>query len=858
MPVFDQDKVNRLKQILKWHPRGITITDLANKIEMNRNLVAKYLDILLVSGQVEVQVMGAAKVYFLSHRVPISSMLEFSSDMLIILDNALTIMQVNEPLLFHISKTKEQLVGRNIRDIDHPFVSGIPIKVHSKGADPAYDQVSEFECTAEGENHYYRIKQLQTAFEDGAYGIILIIEDITSQIIHQKMLELNEARYRGIVEDQTEFITRFLTDGTLVFVNDAYTRYLGKKKEDLLGGQHIPDIENDDIALVHQSILSLDIENPVNTFECRVNHSGGVRWNLWTVRVLFDDNGQPVEYQGVGRDNTEKREAAARINQYIRDMEFLSRKAQEFVELSPEADIFQTIARGISEIIPDSLITVNTIDAGSGTLTIRVVLPQRDQELIISCLGKDLLGFVFGIKSIPEQDKRIFFSAMQAGKLVHFKEDIYTIFFRQIPKEICDTMKKNLELGDDVYSIGLSRHGILFGNVSFSPRRGNTITDPSIIETFVRQAAVVLHRRQTDDALKASEARYRGIVEDQTEFVTRFLPDGTISYVNDSVCRFFLKERNELLGLSIFSLIPDEDREGLIRDLHFMNSAKPVLTAEHRVFDPSGCIHWTQWTNRALFDEKGIIVEYQGVGRDITEQRDAEAKIRQYIADIEYLSQTSREFLEMSPDTDIYGIIGREVKKILQNAIIVVNSDEMNSNDQEIAVTRCVLGNEERDVFSSLIGVNVIGMKVNLPKPGELQQERMEVMSRSLVKVPGNLFVTMHGSVPETVCAKIEEALNIGDIYAIGLVSQGIILANVAIMLRKGDSLIHGDLVEAYIRQASIALLRWKTEENLKKSEKLYRSVIKNIQDVFYRSDTQGNLIMASPSWAKLTQICLP
>ena len=626
MPVFDQDKVNRLKQILKWHPRGITITDLANKIEMNRNLVAKYLDILLVSGQVEVQVMGAAKVYFLSHRVPISSMLEFSSDMLIILDNALTIMQVNEPLLFHISKTKEQLVGRSIRDIDHPFVSGIPIKVHSKGADPAYDQVSEFECTSEGENHYYRIKQLQTAFEDGAYGIILIIEDITSQIIHQKMLELNEARYRGIVEDQTEFITRFLTDGTLVFVNDAYTRYLGKKKEDLLGGQHIPDIENDDIALVHQSILSLDIENPVNTFECRVNHSCGVRWNLWTVRVLFDDNGQPVEYQGVGRDNTEKREAAARINQYIRDMEFLSRKAQEFVELSPEADIFQTIARGISEIIPDSLITVNTIDAGSGTLTIRAVLPQRDQELIISCLGKDLLGFVFGIKSIPEQDKRKFFSAMQAGKLVHFKEDIYTIFFRQIPKEICDTMKKNLELGDDVYSIGLSRHGILFGNVSFSPRRGNTITNSSIIETFVRQAAVVLHRRQTDDALKASEARYRGIVEDQTEFVTRFLPDGTISYVNDSVCRFFLKERNELLGLSIFSLIPDEDHEGLIRDLHFMNSAKPVLTAEHRVFDPSGRIRWTQWTNRALFDEKGIIVEYQGVGRDITEQRDAEAE----------------------------------------------------------------------------------------------------------------------------------------------------------------------------------------------------------------------------------------
>ena len=56
----------------------------------------------------------------------------------------------------------------------------------------------------------------------------------------------------------------------------------------------------------------------------------------------------------------------------------------------------------------------------------------------------------------------------------------------------------------------------------------------------------------------------------------------------------------------------------------------------------------------------------------------------------------------------------------------------------------------------------------------------MAVMSRSLTKVPGNLFITLHNSVPEEICAKIEGALNIGDIYAIGLVSHGIILASVA------------------------------------------------------------------------------
>jgi PAS domain S-box-containing protein len=851
MPVFDQEKVERLKQILKWHPRGITITDLANKIEMNRNLVAKYLDILLVSGQVEMQVMGAAKVYFLSHRVPISSMLEFSSDMLIILDNALTIMQVNEPLLLHVHKTKGEFVGRNIRDIEHPFIKAIPVTVPSRGADPAYDQVGEFECVTEGENHYYRIKQVQTAFEDGAYGIILIIEDVTSQITYQKTLELNEARYRGIVEDQTEFITRFLTDGTLVFVNDAYARYLGIEKEDLLGKQHIPGIVTGDTESVHQSILSLDTDNPVISFECRIEHScGKVRWNLWTVRALFGGNRKAIEYQGVGKDNTEKREAAARINQYVKDMEFLSRKAQEFVEISPDADIFQAVAKGISEIIPDSLITVNSIDVISGTLIIRAVLPEKDRELLLPCLGKDLLDFQFSTNCIPKQEKDTFFSAMQAGKLVHFKEKLHTIFFRQIPEDTCERIKKDLGLGDDIYSIGLSRHGILFGNVSFSPRKGNTITSSSIIDTFVRQAAVVLHRRMTDDALKASESRYRGIVEDQTEFITRFLPDKTFSYVNYSVCRFFSKEPDELLGLSIFSLIPGEDRDRIVRDLQSMVTGNPVLTIEHRMIDPHGRIRWMQWTYRALFDDRGVIVEYQGVGRDITEQKDAVTRIKQYIADVEYLTQTSHEFLELPPDNDVYRTICRGVKKILPNAVIALSSI-----DTEAAITRAILDDDACDVFNAMIGGNIIGKSIKLPTGHELEKREMEknaVLSGKLFKIPGNLFFAMHKNVPEEICAQIEETLNIGDIHSIGLVSKGIILANMIIFLRKGDKLLHSDLVEAYIRQASIALLRWKTEETLKKSEKLYRSVIENIQDVFYRSDTQGNLIMASPSWAKL------
>ncbi|MCK9593368.1 MAG: PAS domain S-box protein [Methanoregula sp.] len=850
MPVLDREKVDRLKQILKWQHRGVTISDLAAKMDMNRNLVAKYLDMLLISGQVEMQVIGAAKVYFLSRRVPIASMLEFSSDMVIVLDNEQRIVQVNKPVIALLDEKKETLIGNHIRESDNPLLRAVPVSKFSKISDTAPEQISEMECILKEKKYYFKVKQLSTAFEDGTQGITLIIEDITTQIEYQRTLELNESRYRGIVEDQTEFITRFLPDGTLVFINDAYARYLEMKEEDLLGGPHIPGIDSEDLAVVNQCIQSLDIQNPVQSFECRIHHPcGKERSNLWTARALFDDTHKPVEYQGIGRDNTEKREAAMKINQYIRDLEFLSQKAQEFVELSRAADIFQIIGQGLSELIPSAVIGVNSYDPHSEILTVRAIFPERDHQVFSACFGQEYIGFQYQLRMVPAPLRALALNEIMRGRLFYTDESLYNFLFQQVPADTCDRMKETLNLGDRYYGIGIVRLGILFGTVTFSLRKGETINNSSLIETYIHQASIILHRRVTEDSLRKSEARYRGIVEDQTEFVTRFLPDWTLTFVNDSVCRYFLKDRNELLGRSLFSLIPQDDQDPLMQNLLSLNARNPVQSVEHHVLDPSGRIRWTQWTNRALFDDNGKIIEYQGVGRDTTEQKEAEAKIRQYIVDIEYLSQKSHEFLELPPDGDIYGTICRGVRAILPKAIVLANSIDL---EKESATTQILLGDEERIVFSALLGEDIVGKVVKLPK-NELGNIAVKIVtSGKIVRVPGNLFIATQKQSPEDVCAKIEETLNIGDIFIIGLVSRGIILANVVIMLQKGDTLEHVDLIEAYIRQAANALLRQRTAENLKESEKLYRSVIENIQDVFYRSDKEGNLIMASPSWASM------
>ena len=84
MAVLEQDRVDAIKRHLR-ESKGLTISDLTSRVKMSRNQVARYSDMLLISGQVEMLVMGAAKVYFLSHRVPISAVLEFSSHDIIVL-----------------------------------------------------------------------------------------------------------------------------------------------------------------------------------------------------------------------------------------------------------------------------------------------------------------------------------------------------------------------------------------------------------------------------------------------------------------------------------------------------------------------------------------------------------------------------------------------------------------------------------------------------------------------------------------------------------------------------------------------------------------------------------------------------
>jgi PAS domain S-box-containing protein len=134
-------------------------------------------------------------------------------------------------------------------------------------------------------------------------------------------------------------------------------------------------------------------------------------------------------------------------------------------------------------------------------------------------------------------------------------------------------------------------------------------------------------RGQVGDALRENEARYRTIVEDQTEMIFRHKPDRTITFVNAAFCRYFGKSREELVGTRFRPEVPPKEQALVDFHLAHLDPENPVSTVVHQVMI-GGNLRWNQWTNRAVFDAHGRVTEYQSVGRDISEQRRAEQALR--------------------------------------------------------------------------------------------------------------------------------------------------------------------------------------------------------------------------------------
>ena len=136
--------------------------------------------------------------------------------------------------------------------------------------------------------------------------------------------------------------------------------------------------------------------------------------------------------------------------------------------------------------------------------------------------------------------------------------------------------------------------------------------------------------KETNQKLVQSEALYRAVINAQQEIICRFLPDTTLTFVNEAYCKFFGKTKEELLGTPFLAIVPTEDQSEILGKLKTIAKQKQPFTQEYKVLrEHQANDTWIRWTDYPIFDEVGQLKEYQSVGIEITERKQVEIELQE-------------------------------------------------------------------------------------------------------------------------------------------------------------------------------------------------------------------------------------
>jgi PAS domain S-box-containing protein len=236
-----------------------------------------------------------------------------------------------------------------------------------------------------------------------------------------------------------------------------------------------------------------------------------------------------------------------------------------------------------------------------------------------------------GLVILDEEDRIVFYNARYPQHLMPHLRSRLAIgerFFRMLEEAAAEAPIYHADMGPDFLERRLELHRVphveheqhVIDGRWFRIRESRSPDGGRVLVT-----TDITARKQAAEALKASEARYRAVVETQTELITRTMPDGRLTFVNEAFCRYMQKSREALLDPSWddFSVILPEHRVRHRAALSAMTHENPNVSIELRCHNPDGRIHDEAWNLSGIFDAEGTLVELQCVGRDMTEMRRA-------------------------------------------------------------------------------------------------------------------------------------------------------------------------------------------------------------------------------------------
>ena len=512
-------------------------------------------------------------------------------------------------------------------------------------------------------------------------GVIGVVRDVTKRKELETSLKESEERYRNIVEDQTEFICRFLPDGTHVFVNEAYCRYFGMQREAILGHRFRPEIHAEDRKRVKQFFAALTPDRPVNTIEHRIIMTDGmIRWQRWSDRAIFNPAGMVTEYQSVGRDITEAKAAEAALRESEERLRTILAAAQvgiilvdaashTILQANPQALAMIKASEGEvtgaichNFICPAEEGACPVTDLGEAVNTSERVLITKDgvhlpiiKTVVSTRIGNknvlvesfiDITDIKRSEKALRESEDRwrtLAGAALEGimildGRMIVDCNPQFAAMFGYRPDEIIGKIGYDFMLtAESRDAISRWRREGAKGTLDVTGIRkdGTQFTAESATTTITwqgkPQSIVQLHditdRKMAEQALRESEERYRTLIEHANEAIV-VVQDGRICFANPKLEAITDYAQDEFTQMPFLDFVHPDDRAMVGEQYRRRLSGEPLAAPYvFRIISREGSVHWME-ISASLITWNGRPADLVLLS-DITERRKAEEALRE-------------------------------------------------------------------------------------------------------------------------------------------------------------------------------------------------------------------------------------
>ncbi|MCS6791590.1 MAG: PAS domain S-box protein [Oscillatoriaceae bacterium SKYG93] len=547
------------------------------------------------------------------------------------------------PVIFHDFNEIVERARELSKELEIPIEPGFEVLV-AKARREGIDEREWLYIRKDGSS--FPVLLSVTALKDAGgniTGFLEIASDITERNRSQAALKQSEEKYRSVVNSVKEVIFQQDIEGRWQFLNSAWNEITGFSIEESLGTNFLDYVHPDD-RQTKLAILQPLVEGEKEYIEDEIRYltkNGEVRWMEVFVRRVLNTDGTLSGFTGTLNDITRRKQVEEALQQRLQ---------QERLVLSMQERIRQSL--DLEEVLSTAVTEVRQFLETDRTV-IYQFLPDWSGVVVVESVGEGwekILGKTINDPCFADS----YVALYQQGRV----SAIANIERAGINQCHVDLLKQFQVKANLVVPILQGKYlwGLLIAHHCSAPRHWQD-SEIELLKQLSVQLAIAIQqstlfqqaqtelaeRKQIEQALRESEERYRVIIEDQTELICRFKPDGTLTFVNDAYCRFFIKNRQEMLGQNMQTVLPAEIWLQIKQSLLTLTKENPVTVQENHIKMPNEETVWIQWTLRAMYNEKDQLVAFQMVGRDITATKQAERDLRESEAAIRALYECTAQ-----------------------------------------------------------------------------------------------------------------------------------------------------------------------------------------------------------------------